>query len=65
MVSVSYTHLCEQVGFYSEEYALPEQTSQEELMQLLDRLNADPKIHGILVPVSYTHLRIRQFWHPD
>ena len=23
---------CEQVGFYSEEYALPEQTSQEELM---------------------------------
>lgn len=40
---------CEQVGFYSEEYALPEQTSQEELMQLLDRLNADPKIHGILV----------------
>ena len=40
---------CEQVGFYSEEYALPEQTSQKELMQLLDRLNADPKIHGILV----------------
>ena len=40
---------CEQVGFYSEEYALPEQTSQEDLMQLLDRLNADPKIHGILV----------------
>ena len=40
---------CEQVGFYSEEYALPEQTSQEELMQLLDQLNADPKIHGILV----------------
>ena len=40
---------CEQVGFHSEEYALPEQTSQEELLQLLDRLNADPKIHGILV----------------
>lgn len=40
---------CEQVGFYSEEYALPEQTSQEELLALLDRLNADPKIHGILV----------------
>lgn len=40
---------CEQVGFHSEEYALPEQTSQEELLQLLDRLNEDPKIHGILV----------------
>lgn len=40
---------CEQVGFYSEEYALPEKTSQEELLALLDRLNGDPKIHGILV----------------
>ncbi|MCI9406426.1 MAG: bifunctional methylenetetrahydrofolate dehydrogenase/methenyltetrahydrofolate cyclohydrolase FolD [Oscillospiraceae bacterium] len=40
---------CGQVGFYSEEYALPEQTSQEELLALLDRLNADSKIHGILV----------------
>ncbi len=40
---------CEQVGFYSEEHALPEQTTQQELMALLDRLNQDPKIHGILV----------------
>lgn len=40
---------CAEVGFYSEEYALPEQTTQEELMNLLDKLNADPKIHGILV----------------
>lgn len=40
---------CAEVGFYSEEYALPEQTTQEELMKLLDQLNADPKIHGILV----------------
>ncbi len=40
---------CEQVGFYSEEYNLPAQTTQDELLKLLDRLNADDKIHGILV----------------
>ncbi len=40
---------CAQVGFYSEEYALPATTSQEELMDLVDRLNHDPKINGILV----------------
>lgn len=40
---------CEQVGFYSEEYALPESTSEEELSSLIDKLNADTKIHGILV----------------
>lgn len=40
---------CELVGFYSEEYALPEQTTQEELLDLVDKLNADKKIHGILV----------------
>lgn len=37
------------MGFYSEEYALPEQTTQEELLDLVDKLNADKKIHGILV----------------
>lgn len=40
---------CEEVGFYSEEYALPEHTTQEELLALVDRLNADSRIHGILV----------------
>ncbi len=40
---------CEEVGFYSEEYALPENTTQEELLALVDRLNADSRIHGILV----------------
>lgn len=40
---------CEEVGFYSEEYALPEETSQEELLALVDKLNADSRIHGILV----------------
>ena len=39
---------CEEVGFYSEAYELPAQTTQEELNALVDRLNADPAIHGIL-----------------
>ncbi len=40
---------CEEVGFYSEGYELPESTTQEELNALVDKLNADEKIHGILV----------------
>ena len=40
---------CDEVGFYSESYELPEETTQEELNSLIDRLNADEKIHGILV----------------
>ena len=39
---------CDEVGFYSEAYELPEETTQEELIALVDKLNADPKIHGIL-----------------
>lgn len=40
---------CENVGIYSEEYKLPESTSQEELLIIVDRLNKNSKIHGILV----------------
>lgn len=40
---------CEEVGFYSESYELPEDTTQEELIALIERLNSDDKIHGILV----------------
>ncbi len=40
---------CEEVGFYSEAYELPEETTQEELEALVDKLNADDKIDGILV----------------
>jgi len=40
---------CTEVGFYSEAYELPEETTQEELEALVDKLNLDPKIHGILV----------------
>ncbi|MCQ2429595.1 MAG: bifunctional methylenetetrahydrofolate dehydrogenase/methenyltetrahydrofolate cyclohydrolase FolD [Clostridia bacterium] len=40
---------CGEVGFYSEGYELPEETTQDELEALVDKLNANPKIHGILV----------------
>lgn len=40
---------CCQVGFHSFDYDLPASTSQEELFALIDRLNADPRVHGILV----------------
>lgn len=40
---------CEKIGIYSETIKLPKETSEAELMEVIDRLNADPKIHGILV----------------
>ena len=38
-----------ELGIYSERYDLPENTTQQELLQLIDKLNKDPKINGILV----------------
>jgi methylenetetrahydrofolate dehydrogenase (NADP+)/methenyltetrahydrofolate cyclohydrolase len=38
-----------ELGIYSERYDLPEKTTQKELLALIDKLNKDPKIHGILV----------------
>lgn len=40
---------CASVGIYSEEYALPETTGQEELLALVRRLNEKKEINGILV----------------
>lgn len=40
---------CEEVGFYSEMYTLPEETSMDELLGLIDQLNHSSQIHGILV----------------
>ncbi len=37
------------LGIYSERHDLPADTSEEELLALIDKLNKDPKIHGILV----------------
>ena len=40
---------CELVGFRSEEYALPAETTQEELLELVNTLNNKEDINGILV----------------
>ncbi len=40
---------CEKVGFKSLSYELPAETSQEDLLQLVDGLNANPDVDGILV----------------
>ncbi len=39
---------CEACGFYSIKYALPAETTQQELNALIDKLNNDDKINGIL-----------------
>ena len=39
---------CSEVGFNSYEYALPEDTTQQELLELVEKLNDDPKVNGIL-----------------
>ncbi len=40
---------CREVGIYSKEHRLSESITQVELLDLVDALNADPDIHGILV----------------
>jgi len=40
---------CDEAGLYHETIKLPRETSEAELLALVERLNADPKIHGILV----------------
>ena len=40
---------CHDVGIFSDEYKLHAETTEAELLELIDRLNHDPRIHGILV----------------
>lgn len=40
---------CEEIGIQSYAYYLGEQTGEEELLELVDTLNADSRVHGILV----------------
>lgn len=51
--SVSYVSAkikdCEKVGIHSQAIRLPEEITQEELIQHIERLNQDPAVHGILV----------------
>jgi len=51
--SISYVtakeRACEELGMYSDDNRVPPDICQEELMALVRRMNADPKINGILV----------------
>ncbi|MBS0149942.1 MAG: bifunctional methylenetetrahydrofolate dehydrogenase/methenyltetrahydrofolate cyclohydrolase FolD [Nitrospira sp.] len=40
---------CEMAGIYVDDHKLPATTSQADLLALIEKKNADPKIHGILV----------------
>ena len=40
---------CRSAGIYSEEHKLPEEMKEADLLRLIDQLNKDPRIHGILV----------------
>ncbi len=42
---------CEKVGIKSTEHRLPADTSQDDLLALIDQLNKDPQVHGILCQV--------------
>ena len=40
---------CDEAGMHSETVRLPEQSTEAELLAVVDRLNQDPRIHGFLV----------------
>ena len=60
---------CSDVGIFSDEYTLPDTTEEAELLALIDKLNHDPKIHGILVqlplPKHMDDSRILEAISPD
>jgi len=48
---------CEEMGIYSDDNRLPEDTTQQDLIALINRMNTDPKINGIQVQLPLpTHL---------
>lgn len=60
---------CEEVGFVSRSYDLPETTSEAELLELIDTLNSDSAIDGILVqlplPAGIDNVKVLERISPD
>ncbi|MEX6214926.1 bifunctional methylenetetrahydrofolate dehydrogenase/methenyltetrahydrofolate cyclohydrolase FolD [Providencia hangzhouensis] len=60
---------CEAVGFISRSYDLPDTTTEAELLKLIDDLNQDPEIDGILVqlplPAGIDNVKVIERIHPD
>ncbi len=71
--SISYvtskTKACSELGIFSETFRLGAATTQEELLALVDRLNADDRFHGILpqlpLPGQIDEREILNRIHPD
>ena len=51
---------CEEVGILSKSYDLPETTTQNELLAIIDQLNADKNIDGILVQLPCQNKLMRK-----
>ena len=60
---------CEEVGFISRSYDLPDTTSEADLLNLIDQLNEDNTIDGILVqlplPAGIDNVKVLERIHPD
>ena len=60
---------CEEVGFISRSYDLPDTTSEADLLNLIDQLNKDNTIDGILVqlplPAGIDNVKVLERIHPD
>ena len=58
-----------EIGIYSEQHSLSKDAPEAELLTLVDKLNADPKIHGILVqlplPKHIDEKKVLNLIHPD
>ena len=49
---------CEEVGIFSCHVDLSVTSSEKEILDAIEHLNKDDDVHGILIPVSYTHLTL-------
>lgn len=60
---------CEEVGFVSKSFDFPATTSEEELLAVVEQLNNDPEIDGILVqlplPAGIDSTKILETIHPE
>ncbi len=60
---------CKQVGIIARDYDLPADTNQQQLLALIDQLNHDPKINGILLqlplPAGIDANLLLESIHPD
>ena len=60
---------CDEVGFISRSYDLPDTTSEADLLNLIDTLNEDNTIDGILVqlplPAGIDNVKVLERIHPD